>query len=149
MTQIPLASKPLFWYIFRYFFLHRFVLRTNAIKSVGNHSFHHLLGDSLMKHIVTIVLLTALAVSATQALPRYALATGAKCVACHVNPTGGQLRTEYGTSYSANTLVMETTHKKSDEKTEVAADSTAEVTPAEEDFTFNPRLTENITIGGD
>ncbi|TAK62590.1 MAG: hypothetical protein EPO24_04840 [Bacteroidetes bacterium] len=81
-------------------------------------------------HVVSIIAVLALFCSeALFALPRFALMTGAKCGSCHVNPTGGQMRSEYGTSFSLDALPL-VAHK-------------------EEDFTFNPKLTDNITIGGD
>jgi hypothetical protein len=66
---------------------------------------------------------------AATALPRFALVAGAKCGSCHSNPTGGQMRTEYGTAFSSEKLPL------------------AEL--RDSDFTFNPKLTDNITIGGD
>ena len=41
-------------------------------------------------------MLAVLAPAAVHALPRYALLTGTRCSACHVNPQGGSLRTELG-----------------------------------------------------
>ena len=63
------------------------------------------------------------------ALPRFALTTGAKCASCHVNPTGGQMRNEYGISYSTDKLPLETLK--------------------DSDFTYSGKLNDNISIGGD
>ncbi|MBI1804697.1 MAG: hypothetical protein HY033_02520 [Ignavibacteriae bacterium] len=63
------------------------------------------------------------------ALPRFALMTGAKCAACHVNPTGGQMRTDYGTTFSSDVLPLRATR--------------------DDDFTFSGKLNDNISIGGD
>lgn len=71
------------------------------------------------------------------ALPRFALMSGAKCASCHVNPTGGQMRTEYGaTSFSVDLLPLRASKPEDGESEEDA-------------FTFNPKLSENISIGGD
>jgi len=63
------------------------------------------------------------------ALPRFALTTGAKCSSCHVNPTGGQMRTEYGSTFSPDLLPLRASR--------------------DEDFAFSGKLNDNISIGGD
>ncbi|MBI5215328.1 MAG: hypothetical protein HY960_06205 [Ignavibacteriae bacterium] len=82
-----------------------------------------------MKRIFVTTILFFILISSTLAIPRFALMTGAKCGACHTNPTGGQMRTEYGSSFSVDALPI-AAHK-------------------DDEFTFNPKLTDNITIGGD
>ncbi|MBI3189558.1 MAG: hypothetical protein HYZ33_02805, partial [Ignavibacteriales bacterium] len=57
-----------------------------------------------MKRIIVTAFLFVVLVSSSFAIPRFALMTGAKCGACHVNPTGGQMRTEYGSSFSVDAL---------------------------------------------
>ncbi|MBI3193678.1 MAG: hypothetical protein HYZ34_04305 [Ignavibacteriae bacterium] len=82
-----------------------------------------------MKRFLGTAILLFTLVGSTLAIPRFALMTGAKCGACHTNPTGGQMRTEYGSSFSVDALPI-AAHK-------------------DDEFTFNPKLTDNITIGGD
>lgn len=36
--------------------------------------------------------------------PKFAAYTGEKCVSCHVNPTGGGMRNQYGIKYSKDKL---------------------------------------------
>jgi hypothetical protein len=55
--------------------------------------------------------------------------TGAKCGSCHINPTGGQMRNEYGINFSMDKLPFESLK--------------------DSDFTFSGKLSENISIGGD
>src|SRR5512141_2036289 len=57
----------------------------------------------LLSGIFVLILLTSQAF----ALPRFALMRGeANCLGCHVNPTGGQLRSPGGEAYSVNELPM-------------------------------------------
>ncbi len=62
-------------------------------------------------------------------LPRFALRSGGQCIDCHVNPTGGQMRSESGWSYGKSNLSM---FRSSDEETELS-----------------PMLNENISFGFD
>src|SRR5579862_3380559 len=78
--------------------------------------------------LIPVVLFFSVFLNSALSLPRYALMTGYRCASCHVNPTGGEMRTEYGTSMFSL------------DKVPMMVDS---------DFTFNPKLTDNITIGGD
>ncbi len=85
-----------------------------------------------MKYVFTNLLLfiAVLLVSDNSiSLPRFALMSGAKCSSCHVNPTGGQMRNDFGTTYSAEKLPLEALR--------------------DSEFTFSGKLNENISIGGD
>jgi hypothetical protein len=79
--------------------------------------------------ILLVTLLVSAAVQSTFALPRFALMTGAKCSSCHVNPTGGQMRTEYGTAFSTDKIPLEDLKDSS--------------------FAFSAKLTDNISLGAD
>ena len=79
--------------------------------------------------ILFLIFLTISVTSVSHALPRFALMTGAKCGSCHVNPTGGQIRNEYGSLFSVDALPLRATK--------------------DEDFTFDPKISESITLGGD
>lgn len=64
--------------------------------------------------------------------PRFAAYTGDKCSSCHVNPSGGSMRTPgYGTKYAKENLEMDMFKKLSAK------------------MDFSPKLTDNISIGGD
>jgi hypothetical protein len=63
--------------------------------------------------------------------PRFAAYTGDKCGSCHLNPSGGSIRTDYGVKYSKEVLEMDM-FKKLSSKME-----------------FSPKLNKNISVGGD
>lgn len=80
-----------------------------------------------MRRTFTILLL---AINSAFALPRFAMMTGMECMNCHVNPTGGELRNSYGSSDFA--------------------DDHLRLIPAHgNEFSFNPKLGDDILIGGD
>ena len=80
-----------------------------------------------MKNIICCVLLIILFSSIYNfALPRFALRSGQTCVDCHVNPTGGEMRSKGGWFYGKNTLPM-----------------------YRSDGTLSPKIGENITFGLD
>jgi hypothetical protein len=85
--------------------------------------------------LATAALLCSLAAHAE---PYLAVRAGAKCVSCHVNPTGGGKRTEFGSLYGALTM---------------SASRLAEAPGGTKDDAPPPpwtgRLNEHLAIGGD
>lgn len=79
--------------------------------------------------LMVLLLLCIVSIHASFALPRFALMAGAKCASCHVNPTGGQMRNEYGVNFSTDKIPLE-----------ALKDS---------EFTFSSKITDNISLGGD
>ncbi len=45
-------------------------------------------------------------------LPRFSLRLDGKCIDCHVNPTGGEMRNHDGWTWSRNSLAMISPHKE-------------------------------------
>jgi hypothetical protein len=78
------------------------------------------------------ILLAALAPRAAQAEPRFAARFGFACVVCHVNPTGGGLRTPYGRDVF--------------EKQQLTFSPGND---AVEGLDFDPRISDRLTLGGD
>ncbi len=81
--------------------------------------------------LLTLVVLLLVQIKPASALPRYSAQYGQNCVLCHVNPTGGGMRTEYASQF----LVPE----------EIAAQGWSD----EEMKNISPRISPNITLGVD
>ncbi len=82
-----------------------------------------------MTRHLTAVICVLMFVSSAFSLPRFALMAGAKCASCHINPTGGLMRTEYGIGYSTEKVPLEALK--------------------DTEFTFSGKLNDNISLGGD
>jgi hypothetical protein len=63
------------------------------------------------------------------ALPRFALRLNNRCIDCHVNPTGGELRNESGFFFGKNVISM--------------------ISPRDKDFPLSPKISNNVTLGFD
>jgi hypothetical protein len=94
-----------------------------------------------------LIVFTIVFIQSMSGLPRYALLVGTRCASCHVNPTGGQMRNDYGLSYSVNAIPLRSTDV-APAQSDSSGDST-DNSAAHSGFTFDPHLTDNITIGGD
>jgi hypothetical protein len=62
-------------------------------------------------------------------LPRFSVRLGDKCISCHYNPTGGNIRNDNGFFYGQNLLSL--------------------ISPRSNDFSLSPNLNENISVGLD
>ena len=47
------------------------------------------------------------------AIPRYAMESGSSCILCHIDPSGGGLRSDYGIAYGLDDLAQKTPEKVS------------------------------------
>src|SRR3972149_11483225 len=81
------------------------------------------------------------------ALPKFASRVGAKCQACHVNPTGKGMRNTFGSTYGREELPMRTY------KTVGGTNEEGKETVTKEDVTnledFSTNLTPNFSYGVD
>jgi len=57
-----------------------------------------------MKRLLTLLALTLIFVGVADAEPYLAVRTGLKCVACHVNPSGGGLRNAVGNAFAQSVI---------------------------------------------
>jgi hypothetical protein len=51
-------------------------------------------------YLLLFIILTGI----LQAVPRYALENGSSCILCHIDPSGGGLRNDYGIAYGQDDL---------------------------------------------
>ncbi len=77
-----------------------------------------------------LLLLLGLTVNVAFGLPRFSIMTGMECLNCHVNPTGGELRN----TYASNDFVP---------------DHLSLIPDHGNEYKFNPKLGQDILIGGD
>jgi len=82
-----------------------------------------------------------LAPAASRAEPYLAVRTGFNCGVCHVNPTGGGKRTEFGSAYSQTTLAAERLDPATGKPVPAAAPSDAAV--------WTGKLNDHFAIGSD
>ncbi|MFN0040297.1 MAG: hypothetical protein ACKVP2_12365 [Burkholderiales bacterium] len=95
-----------------------------------------------MRTVTTPLLIAAalLAPTALLAEPYLAVRTGAKCMACHVNPTGGGKRTEFGAIYGQTTMAAARLNLR-----------TGQAVPADgsEPASWTGRLNDQFAVGAD
>lgn len=80
------------------------------------------------KLIISLILFLCIA-DLLPALPRFSLKYGNKCVDCHYNPTGGEMRNLDGWNWGKNTLSL--------------------ISKRDKDYLMSPKLNDNISIGLD
>ncbi len=98
------------------------------------------IGSDALK--VAAALLAALILSPARAEPYLAVRSGAKCVACHVNPTGGGKRTEFGNLYGQTAFAAE--------RLDLATGRPLPATGAgSEPALWSGKINDHFAIGGD
>lgn len=93
---------------------------------------------------LSILMLSAVVVlfaAPVQAEPYLAVRAGAKCVTCHVNPTGGGKRTEYGNIYGQTALAAA--------RLDVGLGTTQSTPKADTDGLWKGRISDYFAVGGD
>ena len=81
--------------------------------------------------LINVVLVVLLFVAFVQikAIPRFALRQHDSCMSCHVNPTGGEMRSEDGWYFGKNVVSM--------------------ISPRDKDIKLSPKIGDNISFGLD
>lgn len=84
-----------------------------------------------MKNNILLVfcLIIFLGANSLIALPRFSVMFGNKCIDCHYNPTGGEMRNLAGWNWGKNTLSM--------------------ISQRDKDYLMSPKINDNISIGID
>ncbi len=97
--------------------------------------------------LCALVVFVFIGTSELSALPKFASRVGAKCQACHVNPTGKGMRNTFGSIYGREELPVRTY------KTVVDTAEDGKVSMTKEDVTniddFSTALTPNFSYGAD
>ena len=114
--------------------------------------------------LIALPLLLWFCVEAVWALPRFSMRVGVQCITCHVNPSGGGMRTEAGTLYSRMSVPYKPSLRISGEKFTTKINEffrlgtdlrvmafdddrgTTSIFPMQADFYFSAQLTEKITL---
>lgn len=81
--------------------------------------------------LASVFLIFAASNTPVLSYPKFAALTGSKCQSCHVNPTGGGIRNQWGVKYSKDNLYLKPWEK---------ANKTTDI---------NPQITKGISIGAD
>ena len=97
---------------------------------------------SMNAGLLILLAVALLAPAVSRAEPYLAVRSGAKCMACHVNPTGGGKRTEFGNIYSQTALATERLDPVTG-KAEPATGTGAQ--PA----SWTGKINDRVAVGGD
>jgi hypothetical protein len=81
--------------------------------------------------ILTIICFSVLFSNESYSYPRFSAYTGDRCIDCHISPTGGSMRNQYGINYAKNNLQLTVLEKFS------------------KNAKFNPEINKSISVGGD
>ncbi|HTX19644.1 MAG TPA: hypothetical protein VMG34_13395 [Bacteroidota bacterium] len=94
-----------------------------------------------------LVCLLVFTTAPVRALPRFASRVGARCEACHVNPSGGGMRNTFGSTYGREELPIHTYKMVQD------TGEDGKPTLTKEDVTniddYSTAITPNLSYGGD
>lgn len=102
-----------------------------------------------------LTLLVLLAANEARALPRFAARAGTPCIQCHVNPSGGGPRNEYGRNVFARSWLALSTEQASEpwppslDMPAGPVDAGSEPSVADPLISFSGSITDWLAVGGD
>ena len=107
-------------------------MRENLLYSTGKNILNFASKKVVLFFLIfAVFILSLISLTNVYTYPRFSAYTGDKCIDCHISPTGGSMRNQFGLNYARTELQMDYLEKYSKK------------------VKFNPELNKSISVGGD